>query len=87
MKIKKLEKLGIQAVRTLRRSKLNRGQPFMINSPALPSDQCYLEYPDGSFKLATINKKNNDFEIIDELSPEKIILLRKKYRLVLASNA
>ena len=87
MKIKKLQKSGIHGVRILRLKKLNDGLPFMINSPLLPSDQCYLEFPDGSFKVATLNKKNNDFEIIAELGQDKIDYLRRKYKRVLASNA
>lgn len=84
MKIKNLQKSGIHAVRVLRQNKLKSGLPFMINSPVLPSDQCYLEFPDGSFKIATLNKQNNDFEIIAELDQDKINHLRKKYKLVLA---
>ena len=85
MKIQRIQRSGTYGVRKLRHNKLSNGLPFMINSPALPSNQCYLEFPDGSFKIAALNKLNNDFEIIAELDQDKISNLRKKYKLVLAS--
>jgi len=56
------------------------GLPFMINSHLLPSDQCYLEYPDGIIKIVTIDRSINDFKVISELSSEESILLRKKFK-------
>ena len=81
MSIKQLEKSGTQAVKNLRKSKLKNGQPFMINSNALPSGQCYLEYPDGSIVLVTLSRKNNDFKVITEYSSEEGKLIKKKFQL------
>ena len=44
MKIKKIEKLGTIAVRSMRAERLKDGLPSMINTARLPSNQCYLEY-------------------------------------------
>ncbi len=82
MKRKKLENAGNQAAKILRRNKLNMGFPFMINSYLLPSDQCYLEYPDGTIKLVTIDSDKSDFKIIAELSSEDGSSIRKMYKLV-----
>jgi hypothetical protein len=84
MKIKQLEKSAIQAVRILRESKLKNGLPFMINSENLPSDQCYLEYPNGSITLVSLSRKSSDFEIIVEYSrdSEESRQIKKKYNLV-----
>jgi len=46
-----IEKVGNEAVQKLRLRKLRDGHPFMINSKDLRSNQCYLEYPDGSIQL------------------------------------
>jgi hypothetical protein len=81
MKIKQLETNGFNAVKLLRKAILNSGQPFMINSRLLPTTQCFLEFPGGPIKLVTINKKENDFAVIRELSDTEIIELRKKYKL------
>jgi hypothetical protein len=65
----------------LRKSKLNKGLPFMINSRMLPSNQCYLEYPNGSIQLVTLCRNKNDFQVIKELDPEEENAFRKKYKL------
>ncbi len=80
-KRKNLEKAARMAIITLRRNKLKMGFPFMINTHVLPSDQCYLEYPNGTIKIVTINRSINDFKVISELSLEESNLLRKKFRL------
>lgn len=49
-----IEKSGTDAVRALRILKLENGLPFMINDPELPSNQCYLEYPDGKIILVIL---------------------------------
>jgi hypothetical protein len=82
MKLKQLERSGVEAVKMLRRTKLNLGLPFMINSPLLPPDQCYLEYPDGSIKIVTLSKQDNDFKTLSELDSKKSDSIRKKYKLV-----
>ena len=81
MKIKRLEKSGIQAIRSLRESKLKNGLPFMINAKTLPSDQCYLEYPNGSIVLVTLSRKENDFKVITQYSPEEGGAIRKQFKL------
>lgn len=81
MKTTALEKRGLQAIRLLRKSKLNRGLPFMINSRLLPTNQCYLEQPDGSIQLVSLSRNKNDFEVLKELDPEEGNKLRKRYKL------
>ena len=81
MSIKQLEKSGILAVKMLRKSKLSMGLPFMINTYLLPTNQCYLEFPDGAVKLVTVNSKTNDYIILKELTPEESYKLRIKYKL------
>jgi hypothetical protein len=81
MRYKELENSGIEAVQMLRKTKLALGFPFMINSYLLPSDQCFLEYPDGSIKIVSISKIENDFKVIEVLDKEKNETIRKKYRL------
>ncbi len=82
MKLKQLEKSGIQAIKILRESKLKNGLPFMINSNELPSDQCYLEYPDGSIQLVSLCRKNNDFKVIAQYSSADGSQIREKYQLL-----
>ena len=41
-------------VKKLREQKLRAGLPFMINVNELSSNQCYVEYPNGVIKLASI---------------------------------
>lgn len=53
----------------------------MINSDLLPSNQCYLEYPDGSIALVFLNRKMNDFKTITEYSSEQADLIRKQFKL------
>lgn len=81
MKLKEIEKAGFIAVKKLRAEKIAKGYPFMINSHLLPSNMFYLEYPDASIVIATINRNKDDFEIIKSLSNHEIKTLRKKYRL------
>lgn len=80
-KLQKIERTGTAAVKRLRNQKLLKGLPFMINSKELPSNQCYLEYPNGSVKLATLAKNGRDFEIIRELTPLESRRLRTKFKL------
>ena len=80
MKIKQLEKTGIEAVKNLRERKLKSGQPFMINSNALPSDQCYLEYPNGSIELVSLCRKSSDFKVITTFTMEEAAVILKKYQ-------
>lgn len=74
-----IAQIGTEAVRKLRLQKLRNGRPFMINSPDLPSKQCYLEYPDGSIKLVELNKSGNDFVLIRILSHGEEQTIRRKY--------
>jgi len=81
MTIKQLEKSAAQAIKDLRLRKLQNGLPFMINSDLLPSNQCYLEYPDGSIALVFLNRKLNDFKTITEYSPDQSDSIRKQFKL------
>lgn len=72
----KLEKIGHNAIMKVRLNKLERGKPFMINSPNLPAYQCYMEYADGKINIEQINYADNDFKAIRELQPEEAAQLR-----------
>ena len=82
MKRKQLEQSALLAIQLLRKNKLEKGHPFMINTDELPLGQCYLEYPDGSIKIVTIDRKINDFKIISVLSVEENNSLRRKLKLI-----
>ncbi len=80
--LENISKKGTEAVRTLRLKKLKSGQTFMINPKGLHTNQCYLEYPNGSIKLVTIaDKSSKSFDIIRELSQSEANSLRQHYQL------
>lgn len=81
MKLKRFERSANQAIKNLRESKLKNGLSFMINSDKLPSNQCYIERPDGSISLVFLCRKINDFKVIEEYSSEESNQIRKKFRL------
>lgn len=74
---------GTNAVKKLREQKLRNGLPFMINVDELSSDQCYLEYPNGSIKLINIVPTSREINIIRELSPLEANNLRNRFHLSL----
>lgn len=78
-RLSELENIGTNAVKKLREHNLINGQPFMINSNSLPSNQCYLEFPDGSIVIAKISDK--DFVIIQKLSPLESDQIRLRFNL------
>ncbi|MEO6231121.1 MAG: hypothetical protein ABIP10_13390 [Ferruginibacter sp.] len=82
MKVAQLEKSGIEAIKNLRDYKLKNGLPFMINAKTLPSNQCYLEYPNGSVDLVVLSKKDNDFKVITKYSALEGSLIKKQFKLV-----
>jgi hypothetical protein len=69
---------GTHAVRKLREQKLKKGLPFMINVKELSSNQCYLEYPNGTIKLVTVLHASRDIDVIRELSLTEATLLREQ---------
>jgi hypothetical protein len=79
--LQNIEKRGTAAVRRLRRQKLEKGLPFMINSNDLPPNQCYLEFPDGSIQLAALAENKRDFDPIRVLSLTESSELRHKFNL------
>ncbi|MBV4360573.1 hypothetical protein [Pinibacter aurantiacus] len=70
---------GTNAVKKLREQKLRNGLPFMINVEELSSNQCYLEYPNGSIKLITVMPSSRDIDVIRELSPVEANYLRSRF--------
>lgn len=80
-KIQEIEALGTNAVKKLRRSRLTRGDFFMINLNTLPPDHCYLEYRGGIIKLAVYESGAKQFTILRELETEESSDLRKKFNL------
>ena len=77
--LQEIEQIGNDAVKKLRLQKLRKGHPFMINSSDLPSDQCYLEFPDGGIKLAYLKKAARDFTFIRTLSVDEEQKIRQRY--------
>jgi hypothetical protein len=73
-----IEALGTRAVKELRRSRLSKGEFFMINVNSLPPDHCYLEYPGGTIKLASYESRARKFIILRELEDDESIRLREK---------
>ncbi len=76
------EKSALKAIKRLRKKKLSQGLPFMINSDILDTSQCFLEFPDGSIKIAEADTKERDFQIVFELSSNEANELRKKLKLI-----
>ncbi|HEV3327466.1 MAG TPA: hypothetical protein VG052_17740 [Puia sp.] len=74
-----IEQIGNEAVKKLRLKKLNEGNPFMINSKDLRSDQCYLEFPDGKIQLVYLKASAKEFTVIRTLSTEEEQSLRSKF--------
>ncbi|MCU0404516.1 MAG: hypothetical protein MUE99_08200 [Chitinophagaceae bacterium] len=70
---------GTEAVKQLRIKKLKSGHPFMINSNDIGTDHCYLEFPDGTIKLAKIESSARDYYIIRDLTPAEAEKLRKRF--------
>lgn len=81
MTAKIYESAANKAIRQLRKTKLSQGLPFLINTQELPSDQCYLEYPDGSIQRVTLSKSGMDFKVLDNLSSIESQLIRKQLKL------
>ena len=74
-----IQKIGSDAVRKLRLQKLRNGRPFMINSKDLPSNKCYLEFPDGNIKLVQLDSAAKDFIVLRTLSASEEQKIRRKY--------
>lgn len=70
-------------VKKLREQKLRAGLPFMINVKELSSNQCYLEYPNGSIKLVSVISSTRDINVIKELNTSDANKLRKRLNLSL----
>jgi len=66
-----LQNKGTEAVKRLREEKLRNGVPFMINAKELPTNQAYLEYPDGTIKLVSVSKGARQFTFVRELTKEE----------------
>ncbi|HRD57437.1 MAG TPA: hypothetical protein PK504_05280 [Ferruginibacter sp.] len=72
-------KKGSNAVRKLREQKLRNGLPFMINVKELSTNQCYLEYPNGSIKLVSVVHSSREIDVIRELTLIEASHLRKRF--------
>ena len=72
-------KRGTDAVKKLRQQKLKSGFPFMINAKELATNQCYLEYPNGSIKLITTVHSTRDINILRELTFIEADNLRSRF--------
>ena len=77
--VKKISKKGTNAVKKLRELKLRSGLPFMINVKELSTNQCYLEYPNGSIKLITVVHSSRDIDVVRELTSTEASHLRKRF--------
>lgn len=76
-----MEQSAHRRIRQLRKKKLQQGLPFMISTDELPAWQCYLEFPDGTIKIAETGSRNADFKIIGELDFFNAQLLRWNLKL------
>lgn len=74
-----IEVKGTEAVLRLRKQKLQSGLPFMINASEIGTDHCYLEYPDGTIKLAQIENSARDYHIIRQLTDAEAEKLRLRF--------
>lgn len=81
MKRKMFEFSGLLAIQMLRKEKLQKGNPFMINLGTLPDGQCYLEHPDGSIELVMLSRSQKDFERVRVLSKYESVSLLKSLQL------
>jgi hypothetical protein len=72
-------KRGTSGVRKLRKQKLQNGLPFMINAKELATNQCYLEYPNGSIKLVTIEQSTRAIDVVRELTLTEATDLRNRF--------
>jgi hypothetical protein len=77
-----IERIGTNAVKKLRDSKLAAGVPFMINSKDLPSKQSYLEFPDHSIQIVTVSADAHSFITVKVLDVHEADLIRLKYSLI-----
>jgi len=75
--VQAISKMGTAYVRKLREIKLKSGLPFMINVKELSTNQCYLEYPDGSIKLMAVSEAS-EMNVVRELSTTEANKLRHK---------
>ncbi|MEP7264382.1 MAG: hypothetical protein ABI772_07790 [Bacteroidota bacterium] len=80
-KLTEIQAIGSIAVKKLRESKLEKGLPFMINTRSLPSNQAYLEYPNGSISIVQIFKSAYDFTLVKQLDTNEIQAVRSRYHL------
>jgi len=76
-----IAKSGSEAVRQLRLQKFKSGNPFMINSRELPTNQFYLEFPEGKIVLAKLTRGSLDFTVIRTLRIEEQAQLRIKFNI------
>jgi hypothetical protein len=71
MNVNQLNIRGTKAVLALREEKLRNDIPFMINAKELPTNQAYLEYPNGTVKLVSLTKGARHFTLVKELTKEE----------------
>ncbi|HEY5325989.1 MAG TPA: hypothetical protein VIJ27_03235 [Mucilaginibacter sp.] len=76
-----LENIGTDAVKRLRKQKLESGRPFMINSKELPSKQSYMEYPDKTISIVTAGLDSRSFITLRKLSEAEAGAIRKQFDL------
>jgi hypothetical protein len=80
--LKILEAKGNKAVKELRKAKFEKGLPFMINAENIPSNHCYLEYPDGRMILVYLKSTEaRDFTVIRELTESEKDSIRRQSQL------
>ena len=72
---------GTNAVKAIRKSKLNRGLPFMINVIKYGKNVCYLEYPDGKINLVELSYSGTNFQTIRVLPAAEADDLRTRFAL------
>lgn len=73
---------GTHAVQHLRKLRLSKGLPFMINSTETGKNVCYLEYPDGKITQVAVSKSGIEFETLQILSATDANNLRASFSLI-----
>jgi hypothetical protein len=73
---------GTDAVQQLRKTRLSKGLPFMINSTEVGENSCYLEYPDGTITKVAVSKSGVKFQTLQTLSEIDASNLRTSFFLV-----
>lgn len=80
--LQKSSENGTLAVQQLRKVRLSKGLPFMINTAEVGENVCYLEYPDGTITKVAVSKSGIEFQTLQTLSATQASELRTCFSLI-----